>query len=245
MDKGSTKIRCYFPQYYCCGNKQCSLYETCSKLPYLYIPISYRRQNSYQWIDKKTSKEKEEHNKRYYFYNCFFGDLKERRSKINKRYYNDNKELLCEKQKIRYRKSHPKKDINDCDNKPNCQLDCFNCPYPDCVLPLNWKKQQSHNNWCQNNPNYFAEYREKNREELRQKNKNYYKNNKDTILQKRKEHRAKPEIKEKRKEYDTKYRNSHKEQIKIKQQRYYEKHKDKINAKKRAKRQQLRKEREL
>ena len=46
-------------------------------------------------------------------------------------------------------------------------------------------------------------------------------------------------------EYDTKYRNSHKEQIKIKQQRYYEKHKDKINAKKRAKRQQLRKEREL
>lgn len=83
------------------------------------------------------------------------------------------------------------------------------------------------------NPNYFAQYRENNRELLREKGKEYYANNKKKILERQKKHRQKPEVKAQRYLYDKHYRETHREAELAKKKRYREKHRDEINAKKR------------
>ncbi len=238
MIKNQPKIRCYFPQYKCCGNAHCRLYNQCSKLSLLNIPICYNHHLPYEYCDKKSNIDKQQHRRLYVFYNTLWGDFKERRQKFFKEYYEMNKKKLCREQKERYKKKHPPKDINDLPFEPDCcNLDCFNCTYTDCILPENFKKQYYYKRFCENNPDYFALYRQNNRELLRKKSKIYYENNKDAILKRQKLHRSKPDVKQSRKEYDAKYRKEHPEATKEKQRRYYEKHKDEINAKKRAKRQ--------
>ncbi len=48
--------------------------------------------------------------------------------------------------------------------------------------------------FIQKNPDYFANYREAHREELREKGRLYYEKNKAKILDRRQAHRQKPEV---------------------------------------------------
>lgn len=185
-------------------------------------------------IERERTLWKKTHKVNYDFYNWLWGNRKE----YNKKYIEQNREKHNEYAK-KYYKTHyasPKGNKKAVSVTPKCELKCFECPYEDCILPENWLKKAYQEEWKKNNPTYFEEYRENNRELLREKGRKYYDENREEILARQKVRRAKPEVKAQRAEYDKRYRELHPEKEREKHHRYYEKHKDEINAKKRERR---------
>ena len=117
---------------------------------------------------------------------------------------------------------------------PECQMNCENCKYEDCILPEDWRKKANQANWQKNNPDYFANYRAENQQLLREKGKAYYAQHKEERLARQKEHRSKPEVKAQRAAYDKKYRKAHPDTEREKRRRYRERHPEKIRERKRA-----------
>ncbi len=193
------------------------------------------------YIDLKRETEKTlhktNHKKNYEFYNKLFGDYRERKNKQAYDRYHANPDFYRQRAREWARKHYVKQEyVIPEEIMPECRLDCTNCKYEDCILPEDWKRKAYQENFLHNNPNYFSEYRERNRELLREKGKSYYTKNKEKILAHQKQHRQNPKVKIQRALYDKQYRETHKEAEREKRKRYYERHKDEINAKKRQKR---------
>ena len=188
-----SRIRCFFPQYYCCGNKKCALYNTCSQLTYKYVPL----RSNYERFDKKTIEEKKYHTKMYLFYNYLWGDRKEKW----KQYY-------IEHRRKRDKSLHPHEDFASVRINDICNGDCFNCIYDDCILPEDYLKKQYRKNFIKSHPKYYAEYREKNREQIREKSKVYREKNKEQIRERKKAYyeKNKEQILEREKVYREKNR---------------------------------------
>ena len=180
------------------------------------------------------------HRKNYEFYNKLFGDWKERRNKQNRDRYHADPEFHRQRAREWYHAHYKKQEQTIPESiMPECKLDCMNCPYIDCILPEDWRRRANMENWKKNNPTYYADYRENNRELLREKSKQYYSENREERLARLKEHRSKPEIKAKRAAYDKEYRKTHPEVVRRKRKKDYEAHKNEINAKRRQQRAEL------
>lgn len=183
-------------------------------------------------LERERAAYKKEHYKRYVMYNNLFGDLKEKRKEAAQRRYHEDPEYFRERSKKWYAEhlaTGPRKSRYF----PPCNLDCLHCEYDDCTLPEDWLRQAQQQGWLEKNPNYHAEYRKKNRELLRIKNKIYYEENREWILEQRAERRADPEVKERRKRCDKIWRANNPDKVKAIQKRYRGAHREEINAKRR------------
>ena len=207
---------CTFPQYHYCGNRECSLAHKCSNMPYLRTNTLCKRHLKVN-IKNRSYRDKLEHHRRYEFYNYFFGDSKEKQ----KRYRAENGERLKKRKLFNF--SEPYKL-----QKYFCDLNCDNCVHDDCILP-EWNNHKEYTNlWIKANKERFSEINKK----------SYYKHREERLI-KQKEYFSKPDVKQRRYEYDKKYRETHREQEREKYRRYYERHKEEINQKKREKRKGL------
>lgn len=177
------------------------------------------------------------HKKLYYFYNCFFGDYRQLQNARNRNAYHENIEVRREKNRISQKRQRAK-NMNANSNKqrkytPECQFDCENCKYPDCILPLDWEKRMYAAKRKSEDPEYYARYYRNNREKLRAYGKRYYKENRDKVRAHQKEYYQQPEVKARRAERAKQYAQSHREELKAYKAEWYRKNKDKINAKRR------------
>lgn len=192
-------------------------------------------------LDGRKMQEKLAHQKKhfaaYQYYNRIFGNLLEhRREYQRKRYWSDPVRARA-LQRNYYRKKHPlKKQSIPEKYMPECSLNCASCQHSDCILPENWLKQAQSRIYYQENPEYFRQYREKNKDKRSAYDKDWYQKHKAKKKEKQKARRADPAVKKRRAEYDRKYRKEHPDSDREKHRRYYQRHKDEINAKKRAKR---------
>lgn len=197
-------------------------------------------------IDQEREKEraihKITHRQNYEFYNTLFGDYRERKNKQQRNRYHADEEFYRQRAREWYRTHYVKQEKTVPEAiMPKCKFDCFNCQHGGCILPEDWRHKANMENWKKNNPNYFAEYREQNKELLREKGKKYYEEHREERLAALKLHRQKPEIKAQRAAYDKEYRKIHPEKERERQRRYYESHKDEINARRRQQRAELKK----
>lgn len=182
-------------------------------------------------IEKERAIHKETHRKNYVLYNTLFGDYRERRNKQQRdRYYAD---LEYSRRRAReWYHTHYVKQVKPIPEAimPECQMNCLECKYKDCILPEEWRKKANQANWKKNNPDYFANYRTKKRQLLREKNKDYYAQHKNERLTYLKEHRTKPEIKAQRAAYEKEYRKANPEKARERKRRYNERHPEKVKA---------------
>lgn len=184
-----------------------------------------------------------QHRKRYYFYNCLFGDLRAKTNKNRRRAYHANIETARERS--RQRKRSKAKKSTFCDDKelkhiPECQLNCANCPYPDCILPDNWDKNIAQTKWQRENPEYKKQYYEENKEHLIAAMNDYYAKNRDRICKQQRQYRQKPEVKARSTERSKRYRERNIEKIRAYKKAWYQKNKDAYNAQRREKRRSAR-----
>ena len=173
----------------------------------------------------------------YEYYNRIFGNLLERRRRNARNRYWANPERMRSLQRDYYRKKHPAPDQSIPEKYlPECGLLCMSCPHSDCILPENWLKQAQSRKFYQENPEYFKQYRQQNKDKRSAYNREWYQKNKIEKQKKQRAYRADPAVKKQRAEYDRKYRETHRDKAQEKRRRYYQLHKDEINAKKRTKR---------
>lgn len=219
------RLVCNYKQYYFCGTqKQCPLYDRCSQLPKLpkkkLPPTLWGLNYVYRTVYAVplTYEEIKEHNKKYQYYNYFFGNKKQ----YSLEYYKKNKEMILKK---KLEKSNSIKPQNSYFKIYDyfCNQDCKNCNYENCRLP-EWK----------NTDEYIKIWKSLNKEKVSEINRKSYYKNRDKILAKQKEYRQRADVKQKRYEYDVLYRKTHPDIVKNKKKRYIQKHKEEINAKKRA-----------
>ncbi len=178
---------------------------------------------------------RKQHKKMWEFYNKLFGDLRERRNQRQReRYWQDPEyhRMLVRKSYYKHRAPSVRR-INP-PVLPECGMECFNCPHEDCILPENWLQQSYMADYLRKNPDYFAKYREAHREELREKYRLYYAENKVDVLRRQQERRQKPEVKAQRAAYNKSYRKAHPESAKRKKRKYIDAHRDRVNANKRS-----------
>lgn len=175
------------------------------------------------------------HLENYKLYNIVFGNYREKRNKQQRDRYHADLEFSRQKARERYRAHYVKqeKPIPEA-IMPDCKMDCEHCPHDDCVLPEDWRIKANLENWKAENPTYYADYRENNRELLREKSKRYYAENREEILRRQKEHRSKPEIKAQRATYNKEYCKNNPDKIREKQHRYIERNRDKVRERKKA-----------
>ena len=72
-----------------------------------------------------------------------------------------------------------------------CDKDCFNCPYPDCILRNEKEYKKQNIGLPAYSKEYQKAYREKNREKLRNNHKRWYEQHREEISAKRKAERGK------------------------------------------------------
>lgn len=218
-----------------CSYKGCSLSEENRKNNPLYVKGYTNAEPLFLNIETIKSEEHKKHiqnhKKKYVFYNQLFGDWNARRNKQNRARYHANPEYRRQYAREWYRTHYVKqaKSIPEA-IMPECGLDCLNCPHPDCILPEDWRRKASQANWKKNNPNYFAEYRAKNRELLREKGAKYREEHREEILKRQRARRATPEGKSKRAESDKRYRESHRESERERNKRWREENPEKYRA---------------
>lgn len=157
-----------------------------------------------------------QHQKLYDFYNCLWGDLKEKRSEYCKK----NHKRRMEYQRQYRAKKNPPKEFSSVLYDGICDLNCEACLYDDCILPT-WESKKE----------YDALYYQKNRMVKLQRVREWRVSHKDERKEYDSEYRKKhkKEIAAKRKEYEDRNR----EHIKAQRHKYYEEHKEEILAKQR------------
>ena len=188
---------------------------------------------------REQSEHKVEHRKRYVYYNRLFGDYRERRNKQNRERYWRDPEFARQRAREWYQKHYVKKGRSiDQRFLPECNLQCEECRYPDCILPEDWLKRAYQDAFLKSHPDYFANYRETHREELREKGRAYHAANREKRLEWQHQYRQQPEVKRKKAAYDAAYRQTEagKASSRRRKEKYYAAHRDEINAKRRAKR---------
>lgn len=185
--------------------------------------------------EKERLIHKETHRKNYVLYNTLFGDYREKRNMQQRVRYHADLEFSRQRARKWYQAHYVKqeKPIPEA-IMPECQLNCSNCKFEDCILPVDWRKKAIQENWKKNNPDYFANYREKNRQLLREKSRHYYAQHKNERSVYQKEHRSKPEVKMQRAAYDKEYCKANPDKVRKKKRRYIERHSEKVKEWKRA-----------
>ncbi len=189
--------------------------------------------------DREQLAHRTQHKKLYEYYNDLFGNRRDRRNRqCRARYWRDPdyyRQLARESYRRRY-DPRPKK--LDQRFQPECQFHCDDCPYPDCILPTDWRRRAYAEDFINRNPDYFRQYRLEHREELKAYNQQYYADHKEKRWEYQRAHRQKPEVKAQRAAYDKAYRQTAagKESARRRRAKYYAAHKDQINAKRREKR---------
>lgn len=155
------KTVCTYPQGYCCRKASCRLYNRCSVLP--------KGQNLdvrkflLTRVEPESEAERSYHKIMYKHYNRKFGDLNNR----DREYRHKNWDYVLRYNRERWRKAHPPKEFVSVLYKSICDLDCINCPYDDCELPV----------WT-NSKEYHRLYYRINREKKLEYAKSYYQSHK-------------------------------------------------------------------
>lgn len=226
-----------------CDYKGCSLSQKHRKDFPVYVTKVIQSERVPLDLEGSRSREQAvhrmQHKKLYEYYNDLLGDRRERRNQQSRaRYWRDPdyyRQLARESYRRRYI-PHPKK--LDQRFQPECQFRCDACPYPDCILPADWKRRAYAEDFIKRNPDYFRQYRQEHSEELKAYNHQYYATHKEECREYQKEHRQKPEIKAQRAAYDKAYRQTPagKESAKRRKAKYYAAHREEINEKRREKR---------
>lgn len=199
---------CIYPQGYCCDNTDCRLYNRCSVLP----KGKKITKNKYLLLRIKpiTYKEYREHHKLYDFYNYMFGNGKTRHQEWQKQ----NHDILMARQKERREKK--RKEYTSVLYKKICDMNCEECPYPDCKIPIieNQKEYQHlyYQLFKEKRIETSKKYYEENKEKVKAQKKEYYNKNREKILEKARQD----------------YKNG--------KYKYYQEHRDEINAKRRERR---------
>lgn len=184
--------------------------------------------------ERERQDHRKEHRKLYIFYNTIWGDYREKKNKKCREKYHTDLEFSREqarKRQRKYYKKHPR--VMQYTIIPECRLDCEKCKYDDCILPDNWRVKARQEKWKKKNPNYSADYREKNREKLRRQNREHYAKNKELINARKREKRKDPEVKQRYVEYYRQYREANREKIRENQKRYRDQHGNKRQRRKR------------
>ena len=219
-----------------CTYNGCSLTDQQRRTTPVYVSGIIQGERTFIDLKGKYWREQQEHRKKhkklYYIYNCLWGNTLEKNRTRSKARYDADPEYWRMKAAEYYRRKHPQQSEDPIPvgaTLPECGLNCDCCPYPDCTLPDDWREKEIN----------------------RIRNRRFYKNNREKLLEKQKERRSRPEVKAQRAEWDKQYRKKHPEKDREKQRRYREKHPEKvreitrayyqknkytINAKRRAKR---------
>lgn len=191
-----------------CTYVGCSLSFTERKLNPIYINSFIQSEHQDINIELRRLREHEQHRKKhkslYRMYNLLFGDLKEKeRISSQKKYWKDP-DYSRQQARESYERKHPKQltMISSSNYTPECNLDCFNCKYDDCILSENWLAHA--------------------------RNKKWYDSHRAEILERQKTRRQRPDVKIARKEYDKKYNLTHPESAQKRQKKYREAHPEKI-----------------
>lgn len=192
---------------------------------------------------KEHAAHKKRHANLWYFYNCLFGEHREKHRISSRKHYKDNLEKCRASArasaKRRYRKLHP-----NCGQRkprkynPPCGEDCGSCPYDDCILPENWRDKLYEAARLERDPDYYRRYYRANEPRIRAYRKQWYKDNRAEIRAKQKAYYQRPEIKAQFAERSKKYAASHREEIKAYKKAWYEKNKEAISAQKKEKKRQ-------
>ena len=133
---------CGYPQGKYCGNSNCSLSHICCRFPV--FKVSFRHQMKFGKHNKingirKTEAEKKEHQNLYCFYNCLFGDLRDKKIAYARNHYQINRERILRDK--RRNVSHHLFVVQ----KQFCNGECENCIYDDCIIPMwNNRNEYSH-----------------------------------------------------------------------------------------------------
>lgn len=189
-----------------------------------------------RWSQEQTAHRKR-HNRQWYYYNCLFGDLKERHRESNVKYRLANPEKCRESARRYWRKKHPHKGrASQRKYYPPCGLKCDACEHPDCILPENWSDQLIAAAKMERDPDYYKRYLAANRERIVSYRKDYYAANRKEIRAKQKSYYQQPGVKSRLAEKRRKYVEENQAKVKAYKKAWYEQNKARINAERRAKR---------
>jgi hypothetical protein len=100
-----------------------------------------------------------------------------------------------------------------------CNLDCFNCPYPDCIRPETQDVNEKKREWIRNNPEKRSAIRRRYYQKEKAYQREYYNKVKDD-----------PEYKAKKREYNRRYRETNKDKIQKNSRDYYLANREKLLA---------------
>lgn len=122
-----------------------------------------------RWQEQQAHRKR--HQKLYAYYNNLFGDRLDRRRKARYDRYWANPDYARTKHREAYRRQHPSREKQiPLDMLPKCGLDCFNCPFDDCVLPEDWLLQKRK----EKRTNYLKLYYQEHQEEMDTQHRVYY-----------------------------------------------------------------------
>lgn len=163
------KTVCTYPQYQCCGKKDCPLFTTCSQNP-LTVPEESVRSYLKKGVQPGKA-EKWKHNAQSVYYNIFFGDYLKRQNEYTKEW---NKKNYFRGERKRKQKKPTKA------QQAMCPYECEHCPYDMCNIPAPKNKSEYdklyHTAFSERLKAKRKEYREANQTVLRNKTKiNHYK----------------------------------------------------------------------
>ena len=221
-----------------CSYPGCSLDELSREQFPVYIDGIIQSNRLDLDIEKRYWQEHTAHRKHHarlwYYYNCLFGDQRERHRNSGSKYREANIEKCRASArasaKKRWRKLHP-----NCGQKPTrkynppCGEDCENCPYDDCILPEDWQKKLFAAAKREKDPDYYKRYYRANEPRIRTYRTQYYKDNHSKIRAKQKAYYQRPEIKAQFAERSRKYAANHREEIRAYKKAWYEKNKAAIS----------------